>query len=548
MAQRVISTRIALDGEKEFKDQMAGVNRELRNLGSEMKLAEEKFRGQEDSVEALTEKDRILRREIEQQQEKVRALSQAVVDASEAYGKTDRKTDDFRQSLNRAQADLIRMQRELQDTEEALRDVGKEAGDAGNSMEWFGGQGKGIGNLVGSLGALKGAVAGGIAAMGLDALKDTLFELVDASEEYRKIMGTLEVSSRNAGYTAEETAETYEKLYGILGDNQTAATTTANLQAIGLAQEDLMRLINATVGAWATYGDSIPIDGLSEAINETIRAGQVTGVFADVLNWGAEENERYGVTMRESTEANKEWNTAVENATSAEDFFNLALQECQTEAERVDLILKTMANQGLNEAGRAWQAVNQDIINANTAQSNWQAQMARLGEMLSPAKDALINFGAEALGFVIDKIEAAIGFVTDLINAFKNIPRNNLMIKVPEPVENDLAHRRYAIGLERVPYDDYHALLHKDEMVLTAAESDALRTLRIGAPQSGGVTAKDLQEVTAAAVNAMALTGTAGGNYTIHLQMNVNGREFYTETIEDFRAVARANPEVSSDR
>lgn len=487
MAQRVISTRIALDGEKEFKDQMAGVNRELRNLGSEMKLAEEKFRGQEDSVEALTEKDRILRREIEQQQEKVRALSQAVVDASEAYGKTDRKTDDFRQSLNRAQADLIRMQRELQDTEEALRDVGKEAGDAGNSMEWFGGQGKGIGNLVGSLGALKGAVAGGIAAMGLDALKDTVFELVDASEEYRKIMGTLEVSSKNAGYTAEETAETYEKLYGILGDNQTAATTTANLQAIGLAQEDLMRLINATVGAWATYGDSIPIDGLSEAINETIRAGQVTGVFADVLNWGAEENERYGVTLKKNTEANKEWNTAVENATTAEDFFNLALQECQTEAERVDLILTTMAEQGLNKAGRAWQAVNQDIINANTAQSNWQAQMARLGEMLSPAKDALINFGAEALGFVIDKIEAAIGFVTDLINAFKNIPKNGLFEGKTAVVTDvtGLANRRYANGLERVPYDDYHALLHKDEMVLTATEADLWRAMTAGSGKTG---------------------------------------------------------------
>ena len=129
MGQRVISTRITLDGEREFKDQMAGVNRELRNLGSEMKLAEEKFRGQEKSVEALTEKDRILRREIEQQQEKVRALSQAVVDASEAYGKTDRRTDDFRQSLNRAQADLIRMQRELRDTEKALDGVGDEAID-----------------------------------------------------------------------------------------------------------------------------------------------------------------------------------------------------------------------------------------------------------------------------------------------------------------------------------------------------------------------------------------------------------------------------------
>ncbi len=111
-------------------------------------------------------------------------------------------------------------------------------------------------------------------------------------------MASLEVSSERAGYSAEETAETYKTLYGVLGDDQTAATTTANLQAIGLEQDKLTELTNAAIGAWATYGDSIPIDGLAESINETIQAGTVTGNFADVLNWASLEGETFGVTLK----------------------------------------------------------------------------------------------------------------------------------------------------------------------------------------------------------------------------------------------------------
>ena len=54
-------------------------------------------------------------------------------------------------------------------------------------------------------------------------------------------------------------------LYGVLADDQTAATTTANLQALGLSQEELTRLTYGTIGAWTKYGDSIPIDGVSRS-------------------------------------------------------------------------------------------------------------------------------------------------------------------------------------------------------------------------------------------------------------------------------------------
>ena len=51
MATRTITTRIALDGEKAFKDQMARVNGELRNLKSEMTLVDATFKGQANTTE-----------------------------------------------------------------------------------------------------------------------------------------------------------------------------------------------------------------------------------------------------------------------------------------------------------------------------------------------------------------------------------------------------------------------------------------------------------------------------------------------------------------
>ena len=102
MATRVISTSIKLDGEAEFKKQMSNVNSELKTLRTEMAYSEEAFKGQANTMEALTAKDKLLRKEIEQQEEKVRALEQAVSDASEAYGDNDKRTDSWRQSLNKA--------------------------------------------------------------------------------------------------------------------------------------------------------------------------------------------------------------------------------------------------------------------------------------------------------------------------------------------------------------------------------------------------------------------------------------------------------------
>lgn len=524
MATRSITTKISLDGEKEFKRQMADVNSELKTLRSEMQLSEAQFKGQANSMEALTDKERILRKEIEQQEEKVRALSQAVADASEAYGDADRRTDGFRQSLNRAQAELIEMNRELDDTERYLEEAARSADGTADSIDGFGKKagesGGGLGGFVGNLSTLKSALTGSAIVGGLAAVKEAVFSIVDGTAEYRQIMGTLEVSSQAAGYSAEQTSEVYMRLYSVLGDTQAAATATANLQAIGLSQEDLMRMTDLAIGAWATYGDSIPIDSMAEAINLGAQQSEISSGLADALEWA-------GVNQDE---------------------FKAKLEGANSATERANIIMEELAKHGLADTADGWFAVNEDIVKANEAQAKWDETMGKLGKTLSPVKDALLTFGADALEPVIALIQAAIKGVSDLIDWFNKIPDDPGIDARGEGRGTGSLNGSHAGGLRYVPFDGYVAELHRGKMVLPREESDVVRALQSGAPGARGVTTQDLQAVTAAAVNAIGQTAGAQPPIQVRAIWEVNGREFYADTIEDLRAVEKANPEVTSDK
>lgn len=184
-------------------------------------------------------------------------------------------------------------------------------------------------------------------------------------------------------------------------------------------------MIDLVTGAWATYGDSIPIDGLAESVNETIRTGTVTGTFADVLNWGSKDGETFGVMLKENTEANKEWNDAVNDAVTAEDYFNLAMQDASSQQERANLVAQAMASQGLAETADAWYQNNKDVVNANDAQLKFSENAATLAERVAPAVNAVkVGFNdlftaalqmTEGIDFhaVADAISAGFAFVIE---------------------------------------------------------------------------------------------------------------------------------------
>ena len=381
-----IGPRIGIDGEKEFRQQLQNINQQIRTLGSEMKAVTSSFEDGDRSEEALSAQTGVLNRQIDAQRQKLTQLQKGLDAAADKFGEADTKTLRWAQAVNDATADLNKMEAQLNDLDgemnggfldslkSQLQDL---AGDGPLGQLISGG---GLGGML-TKGFAVGAVVGGIQQLG-----SAMFDLVESTQEYRTIMASLEQSSLSAGYTTEQTAQTYERLQSVLGDTQTAATATANLQAIGLSQQDLMSVTDAAIGAWARYGDSIPIDSLAESINETIQAGQVTGTFADVLNW----------------------------AGTSEDDFNAKLEAANSTTERANLVMQELANQGLAQTGQAWIENNQDIVAMNASTDKMDQAMARLGETLAPLAAGIKSLGADAINFLLDRAEEAVAYFQDL--------------------------------------------------------------------------------------------------------------------------------------
>ena len=94
---------------------------------------------------------------------------------------------------------------------------------------------------------------------------------------------------------------------------------------VGTSTESLSSLVDGATAAWATYGDSINVESLTEAINETITCGKVTGSFADTINWCKTSNEELGKALGGNKKAQKAYNDALKEGLPVEDAFNEAL-------------------------------------------------------------------------------------------------------------------------------------------------------------------------------------------------------------------------------
>ena len=217
--------------------------------------------------------------------------------------------------------------------------------------------------------AKKTATAG---VAGVTALTTAFIALDGATEEYRIAQGKLNTAYEAAGLGADNAARAYSSLYGILGDTDTATEASQLLAKIAKNEGDIETWTDIAAGASGTFGDSLPIEGLIEAANETAKVGTVTGQLADALNW----------------------------AGIMEDTFNERLAACGSESERNKLIMDTLA-QTYEGAADAFYKNNSALVASRNQQSALQEITAGLGETSSNVKGKVLElFGAMADGTV----------------------------------------------------------------------------------------------------------------------------------------------------
>lgn len=309
--------------------------------------------------------------------------------------------------------------KKLNDVEEAAEEAKEKIEDAGDGAKK---SGKGFNILDVAMGNL---VAGGISGLisGIGNAITSLVNLADETREYREDMAKLDTAFKTAGHSVEAGQEAYEDFYAILGESDRSVEAVNHLAELTNNTEELSKWSTIAAGVTAKFGDSLPIEGLTEAANETAKVGQTTGVLADALNWVSKDSAVFKESLGGNKKALAAFNKALKEGENVEDAFTAALGKMSTEQERSAAITNTL-NGIYADAATEYNAMTAETQKARRATAEMEAAQARLGAAFEPVKTivtetkaAFFNLAADLAGTVATNIDAHLERTTGLDTA-----------------------------------------------------------------------------------------------------------------------------------
>ena len=391
-----IGPKIGIDGEKEFRQNLNSISQQLKTLGTEMKAVTSAFDANDKSQENLANQSQVLTEQLSLQEKRIAEIQKALDHARSNYAENSNQVQRWQQAMNNAVAELnktrsqlSKVQSEMDGTEDSTKDLTEALNDVGGASE------KASGGLSSMTVAMGNLISSGIqaAASAVADLVSSLWNLDESTEEYRRAQGRLNTAFEAAGYGADTAQQAYKAFYGILGDTDTATEASQLLAQLAESEEDVATWTEIAAGVSGTFGDSLPIEGLIEAANETAKVGEVTGTLADALNW-------VGIS---------------------EDEFNAKLAAAGSESERNKLIMETLSNQ-YDQAAQAFYRNNEALVESRNTQAEMSETLSSVGEAVANMKNQLSQELLPVLQEIISGInwnqlgETIAGFVSTLVD------------------------------------------------------------------------------------------------------------------------------------
>lgn len=262
----------------------------------------------------------------------------------------------------------------LDELESTSKDAKQSVDDLTDSAEKQGSTFKSIAGAVGG-GLVKGIVGVGAAAAG--AVTGFL-ALGESTREYRVGLAQLETAFSKVGFTAEETYQAFNYFGSVLGDTKKAQETMLVLGQLVDTEKELEAWTDTLTGVYATYGEAIPLESMSEALVLASKQAVAEGGLADALEWG-------GVNLED---------------------FNAKLESLNSEEERSAYIQKTL-NGLYGDAAETYKELNKDALAASTAQTNLEHAMAQLGAIAEP----ILTMLKEATAAFVMALEPAVKLI-----------------------------------------------------------------------------------------------------------------------------------------
>ena len=346
-------------------------------------------------------------------------LKKEYMDVALEYGTNSKEAKGLAKQIKDLSGDLNKNRGTMSKAERAADNLADEVDDAGDAAR---DASDGFTVWKGTLADLASSGIQG-AMSGIGNLAGTFWNLGDETRELRTNMAKVETAFESAGFTTDQAADTYEHFYGILGDEGQATEAASLLSKLAKNEDQLAEYTQIATGVYAEFGDSLPIEGLIEAANETAKTGTVTGSLADALNWSTMSSEEWVEAFNGHPRALKRFQRAMKQGLTVEEAFNEALTQCNQEWEKEQVIRQAL-NGLYGDAAAAYAENNAEIIAANKAQSRYNNALGGLGEIIEPIKTVFVNGMAGMLesvtefmsGLDAEAIKSMISSAFDYIN------------------------------------------------------------------------------------------------------------------------------------
>ena len=346
--------------DKEFQDTVAGTKEALKQLEQESISLNKHLKFDPKNVEKLNQRLGSLQQQVKLNQSLVKKYNDELSQMDESEIGSD-KWISLKKKIVDAESKIVQCNSYIKDTEDALKKVDSVSlSKLKSEIEETAKGAKDLGD------GLKDKVTTPILAAGAAALAST-----QATKEYREDLAKLEVNSNQAGGGLEATKQALKDLNAITGESDSNVEGLSNLLQAGFTDSNLTKVVDSLSGAVIKFPDTLKIESLSDSLQETLATGAATGQFGELLD-------RMGIGA---------------------DNFSEKLAKCKTQAERQELVMKTLAESGLAEVNQAYRENNQSLIDNSNAQFDLNEQLSKLGKRLEPFVAKITQFAADMLAW-----------------------------------------------------------------------------------------------------------------------------------------------------
>lgn len=391
-----IGPKIGIDGESEFRKQIKKISTEIATLGTEMKKVSSQFQQTAQSEQALISKNQVLQKSIDAESRKLAEQVKMLEAARDKFGETAEETMRWQQTVNRTETSLNNLKAELSQNEKALQEIKEGFRDAETGAKKMDAavDAASDGGKLKKLSAAADKVADKFekiskAAAGLAA---AALGTVPATQELRRDMSFLEQNAKQVGAKMGDAEKAFKVFNSTSGETDSAIEGVSNLLQAGFTESNLQKAVEGLAGAATRFPDTLKIEGLADGLQETLATGEAIGPFAELLD-------RLGIGTEK---------------------FNKQLAACNSEAEKQDLVLKTLAKAGLNDSYNAWKKSNQELVDYENAMIDLQQALSTLAATVAPLLIIIVGFATELVeGFneLPLKVQAAAGVFVVLVAA-----------------------------------------------------------------------------------------------------------------------------------